>query len=51
MIRTGLVVPAGDKRGAQRVLVGRSDGSSRIDFEAAWIGLLSLKIGTGGGPF
>jgi len=50
MIWAELVATAGDKRGARRVLVGRSDGSSRTGDEAAWIGLLSLRVGTGGGP-
>ena len=50
MLRSGLVAPARDERGAHRVLVGRSDGSSRTGDEAAWIGLLSLRIRTGGGP-
>jgi hypothetical protein len=41
--RAGLVAPAGYKRGAHRVLVRRSDGSSRFGDEAAWIVLLSLS--------
>lgn len=39
----------GDKRGEHRILVGSSDGTSSIVDEAAWIGLLSLRIGSGGG--
>jgi len=48
MIRAGLVAPAGNKRGAHRFLVGRSDRTSRIGDKAAWIVLLSLR--RGGGP-